>query len=68
MFSKRTLFGTSLVIALSILGIASAVPSLAQAPPIAVELLTPRSVVTDDVSGQLRIKHHESGTDGHQHG
>ena len=63
MFSKRTLFGTSLVIALSMLGIAAAVPSLAQAPPIAVELLTPRSVITDDVSGQIRFKHHDGATE-----
>ena len=52
-----------MVIALSILAIATALPSLAQAPPIAVELLTPRSVITDDVSGQIKIKHHGSGTE-----
>ena len=61
MFSKRTLFGSALVIAVGLSGIASAAPSLAQ--PDRRRAATPRSVITDDVSGQIKIKHHGSGTD-----
>jgi quercetin dioxygenase-like cupin family protein len=55
-FTKRTSVVSGLVIALALLGTAVAMPSLAQPLPIAVELLTPRSVVTDPVSGQFKVK------------
>jgi quercetin dioxygenase-like cupin family protein len=55
-FTKRTSIVAGLVIALALLGTAVAMPSLAQPLPIAVELLTPRSEITDAVSGQIRIK------------
>jgi quercetin dioxygenase-like cupin family protein len=38
------------------LGVGGLTPSSAQVPPILVEPLTPRSIFTDDVSGQFRIK------------
>jgi hypothetical protein len=44
------------------LGVGGVPPSSAQEPPILVEPLTPRSIFTDDVSGQFRIKLSGHGT------
>ena len=63
--SKRTILSLSalaaLILALTAPGVT---PSHAQAPPpILVEPLTPRSVFTDDVASQFRIKFSGHGTD-----
>ena len=64
---RRTIiFGLVGVVALTVaLGAVSLAPSRAQVPPppILIEPLTPRSVFTDDVSGQFRIKFEGHGTE-----
>lgn len=57
--TRRNVWATTLVG----VGIAAALvlPSAAQEPPIAVELLTPRSTFTDDVSAQFRVRFADGG-------
>jgi quercetin dioxygenase-like cupin family protein len=56
--------GLGLILALAA-AVATVLPSFAQEPPppIAVEILTPRSQFTDSVSAQIRYKHHGGPTD-----
>lgn len=62
MIAKRTLGASGLVVALALLG-ATALPSLAQPQPIAIELLTPRSEIVDAVTGQIKVKLDGTATD-----
>ena len=52
---KRISFATGLVAGMALLGAATVLPVLAQ-PPIDIQLLTPRSTIPDDASGQFKVK------------
>jgi quercetin dioxygenase-like cupin family protein len=63
MITKRTTSVSGLAVGLALFAAAAAAPSLAQPQPIAIELLTPRSQITDAVSGQIKIKLDGTATD-----
>jgi len=54
--TKRTSLAAAPLVVLALLGAVAVLPAVAQPQPIAVELLTPRSVMTDPVSGQFKVK------------